>query len=267
MKKTSIKHYVLFVMGGLVFILLTVSQILAQPSSCQIGDRATGLVSAKDTITKFGNTVNGQAVCIKETDQAAFVSYKLPTYDDLKSIYYDQANPSDPPLNKTALTCNPCTQSNIPMTGGLNRLYFIPNNLNIDANLSGTGESGVVFVKENLSINQNITYGGPNSGVVFVVGGDINISKDADRIDAVLISQGTICTAYEAGGCPAANINAPQLLINGSLISLDSTKPIKFRRQLTDNTQPAEKIHYEPKYLVILRNVFADALQKWSEIQ
>ncbi|MBI3109467.1 hypothetical protein HYZ06_00300 [Candidatus Daviesbacteria bacterium] len=226
-----------------------------------------GLISTSDISGSSNKFANQSGTCAIDQSKIRFAPFKIPTYDDLKSIYYDQVNSSDPPLNKTALTCNPCTQSNIPMTGGLNRLYFIPNNLNIDANLSGTGESGVIFVKENLSINQNITYGGPNSGVVFVVGGDINISKDADRIDAVLISQGTICTAFDGSTCPPSNITTSQLLINGSLVSLDLAKPIKFRRNLTDNSQPGEKIHYEPKYLVILRNLFADTYQKWSEIQ
>ncbi|MBI2334640.1 hypothetical protein HYU96_02455, partial [Candidatus Daviesbacteria bacterium] len=124
----------------------------------------------------------------------------------------------------------------------------------------------VVFVDGSLLFDTNFTYGGPGSGMVFVVKGDVNIEKAVTRVDAVIISEGTICTSYDKVGNSCSDSNVP-LLINGSLISLNQAKPILFRRRLADNSLPAEKIVWQPKYLVILKDLFADTYQKWSEIQ
>lgn len=134
----------------------------------------------------------------------------------------------------------------------------------------------VIFVTGNLAINKNISHPDKNSGVVFVVKGDVNIAQNVTQIDAAIISSGTICTAYDtiAANCPSINVPGSQpLVVNGSLISIkqsapsDPVPPIQFKRSLSDNTNPAETIIYQPKYLVILRGYLADTYQRWSEIQ
>ncbi len=61
-------------------------------------------------------------------------------------------------------------------------------------------------------------------------------------------------------------MTAQQLVINGSLISLNADTPIQFKRNLADNISAAEKINHEVKYLVLLRNLFSDTLERWSEV-
>ncbi|MBI2074479.1 MAG: hypothetical protein HYT83_01435, partial [Candidatus Levybacteria bacterium] len=93
--------------------------------------------------------------------------------------------------------------------------------------------------------------------------GNVYIHQAITRFDGVIISSGTICTAaiYSSWNysysCPYTNIRAPQLVINGSLISLNESKPIQFRRTLdpaagiNNTNSPAEQINHQVKYLVI----------------
>lgn len=174
----------------------------------------------------------------------------------------------------TAASCPALNQNCIPFDGSTDHIYLINGDLTVNGNNTGTN-SGVVFVEGNLNFNQNYTYGSALTGTVFVVSGDVNIHIDVTRIDAVIISNGIICTAFDGGICPGSNIVAQPLIINGSLISIKQPNPadinppplpIRFRRSLAVNSAAAEIINHQVKYLVILRNLFSDTWQKWSEI-
>lgn len=247
-------------------------------------NRATGLVTTKvlDPYSIFGTS----GPCIKDS-LAAFVQFRIPTYANLKSIYYDQSKATnkisvDPPVGQT-------TQTGLlaSLLSGTDKSILVNGGLTIDStNNIFTGATTpipvVVFVQNDLNIKSNILYAkdDKNAGLVFVVSGDVNIDKSVTEINAVIISTGQICTAYDfsATACPSTNVTSPQLTINGNLISLwvhDAATPtedkkIKFRRTLTANDNsidPAEKIQSEAKYLVIMRNVFASPIQKWMEIK
>lgn len=152
-------------------------------------------------------------------------------------------------------------------TPTVNKLYYITGDLIINSNIT-INETGIIFVGGNFTIDTNLTHTGSNAGLVFIVKGDVVISPSVTRIDAVIMSSGRI---YDAGsGCShSLPVSASQLVINGSLISLDNNNKIEFCRSLGANntTTPAEKINQQPKYLVILRDLYSDTLQKWSEIQ
>ncbi len=267
------------------------SPAFAQNCSSSYSSRVQeGLISSPQISagSKLGTT---SGACITDP-KAAFAPYKIPSFDDLRSLYYDQAKPSTS-ITKTDRIGDkngqPFDQGDIPMTTGSDHLYFIKKttptssdgNLNISSNISGN-QTGVVFVERDLNITSQISDGTPNGtanwGLVFVVKGNVNISQDVTRIDAIIISEGIICTAYNASSsnCLDGTTVTPQLIINGSLISIDqidqcpptgSNCPIKFRRNLNNNSIPAEKINHQVKYLVILRNLFSDTFQRWSEIQ
>lgn len=122
---------------------------------------------------------------------------------------------------------------------------------------------GVIFVNGNLNIKNNMGYGFNNAakGMVFIVSGDIRISSSIINLSGVYISYGEICTAYNFTGnsCPTDYVTASALRVDGSFISL-GVAPIKFRRQLSDNTSPAEEITFREKYLVILKDFLAKDL-------
>lgn len=228
---------------------------------------ANGLVSTPELSSNF---VNSSGACIIDP-KAAFAPYRLPTFDDLKSLYYTQAKSSST-VNKVSPLDESSTnfgQFNSSMQRSkLDSIFFVNGNLIIsNPNFSSNSKkTALIFVKGNIDVNANITYGDTDFGLVLVVEGDVNIDPSVTRIDAIIISGGTIYTA----GANCSNLNpvlTSQLVINGSLISLTDATPIKFCRTLTDTSQPAEQINHQVKYLVILRDLMSDTFQRWSEIQ
>ena len=265
------RKFIILITIIIVIIFILKIPAFAQTSTCGTGTaRATGLVSTPNLTSgsKFG-TSGG---CIIDP-KAAFVPFKIPNYDELKSIYYTQSK-----TTKVLITGD-ATQTNLNFTA--DSVYNITGNLNLSGNPPVTAvKTGVVFVEGDLNITGNYCYGSScptgtvssSVGTVFVVKGNVYIDQSLSvlRVDAVIISQGIICTAADFSTtpqtCPATNVSAAQLEVNGSLISLNDASPIKFRRTLPDNTRPAEKIIHQVKYLVILRNLYSDTIQKWSEI-
>lgn len=287
-----------FIFIVFLFLLLyptpyTLTSVNAAYSCTQSG---TPLLNGLASTPNLGkNLVNSSGVCVIDP-KAAFAPQLIPTFDNLKSVYYTQAKPISS-ITKHAPLPSDRTQNDIPMTGTTDHIYYIQKigtndgNLTINSNISGSN-TGIVFVDGNLNINSSISdntsNGSGNYGLVFIVAGNINIAQSVTRIDAIIVSSGIICTISDNTAnpptCPAANVTSPKLIINGSLISIYKDKPqivtcssnpsqsgcpiIKFRRVLVDNTtQPSEQINLQIKYLIILRHLFSDTFQRWSETQ
>lgn len=271
----------------LTIILLTIYTAVSKTGAESIvncgtsgATKADGLVS---TIQIDGGFKTSSGACVVD-NKAAFSPINIPNFASLKSLYFDQVRRSASVTKHTPLVGN-STHDDIhtpeaarrwrdgPMPPGRGNLFYIKKSGPSDGNLDITGPIKgsypvVVFVEGNLNIgsipDNKLIYGDSNSGLVFVVGGNVNIHKDVTQIDAVIISAGIICTAYDGSACPTENLTLSKLTINGSLISLSA--PIQFKRSLIDNSQPAEVINHQVKYLVILRDLMSDTLQKWSEI-
>lgn len=258
-----------------------------------------GLISAP-SISGFST---GGGVC-NQDPSSAFASYAFENkfnYLALKSLYYTQAKQISS-VTKHSPLIGDKTQADIPMTAGTDHLYYIQKtspfstdgNLNLSANMSGS--TSIVFVDGNLIINTNYCYSttcplgvgvvNPLTGIVFIVQGDVYIDPAVNRIDAIIISAGKIYTAatYPSTCDHNLPVSTNQLVINGSLISIykDSKQVpicsptpypagcpmIEFCRTLSaGNTAPSELINHQVKYLVLLRNILSDTLQRWSEIQ
>ncbi len=244
----------------------------AQSTNCSGGSttsRAEGLVTTPALAGIF-NTSSGR--CITNEQRAAFVSFKIPTYEDLKSIYYTQSKPRStvtkhPPV--ASLSDLPNSRVNVGET--TDHIYSFTGDLNITSPSDFSGNNtGIIFIDKNLNFgpllpSNKFKQGTKDSGIVFVVGGDVVIDSSLTDIDGVIIASGTIYTA--GSGCGTSSVQTTkQLVINGSLVSLNDTKPIKFCRKLADNSKAAEKVNWDPKYLSLLKDIFADSLQKWSEV-
>lgn len=186
-----------------------------------------------------GSASSDTGVCVFGDDKVRFLPFRIPTYEDLKSIYYDQSKSK-------------------------NNLTYIPG----DFNAGNAGGSGIriIFVDGNLNFTEDYTYGSGSTGTVFGVKGDVNIASNVTQVNGVLISSGTIYTA--GAGCTTNSVVTAPLTINGSLIALNESRPIQFCRNLQANnaTQAAETINHQVKYLVILKDLFSETLQKWGEI-
>ncbi len=290
MKRIQNLHF-LFILLSFSFFLFPFSftpPTSAQtPGACSSNPVATIVQDGLVSTPSLGNNnlVTSTGICIIDS-KAAFAPYKIPSYDDLKSLYYTQAKssatvtkyiPTNPPSGS-----NDVYESSVTLNDS-NVLYFVNGNL-----IKRAGQSfgcsncnsgvGLVFVERDLTINSNIIR--RSGGFVFVVKGNVNINPSVTEINAVIISGGTICTSADFTDpanptCPSGTVaNSSQLVINGSLISLKqppadnpTASYIRFRRSLADNTLPAEKIIHDVKYLVILRNLMSDTVQRWSEIQ
>ncbi len=263
-----------------IIFIIAITFILKSPlhaQSCAPGVNPLavgGLISAPRASSGYGG--DSSNVCILDP-KAAFAPFKIPLFKELKSLYFDQAK-STSSVNKHSPINGSATNTDIPFNDSPfhpYHLYDIKGDLTISTS-NTSGGSGIVFVEGNLNFTGSYCYAvgcgsattAPLTGTVFVVAGNVNISTAVTRIDAVIISAGTICTAADSSNPPQCLPNVPSqpLVINGSLISLTNTAPIKFNRTLSNNSQPSEKINHQIKYLVILRNTLVLTLQKWSEL-
>lgn len=248
----SIKFFFLLI----IFYLLsfTIKTALAvNKAACSVGtpERTTGFVTASDFASgsKFYTSSSGGCLVDSTT---IFAPFKIPTFADWEVKFYDR---SKFPSKATSLSSWNFTQSG---------LYKITGNLTANTKPTGSGTQ-VIFVKGNLNITtKNLDYH-PNDalgGLIFIVEKDINIDQSVQTIDALLISFGSICTAHNGTSCPTNFFQTSQLLINGSLISLNTQDPnaLKFRRTLSNNNSPAERVNYQPKYLALLKDFLAEPL-------
>lgn len=153
------------------------------------------------------------------------------------------------------------------------KLYWVDGNLTLELESNITvNNTGVIFVDGDLFINSNQTNNISTTGLVFIVQGKIYVKPEVTEINAFMISFGGFCSAYQPSLYPdncqdLTDTTQQQLVINGSVISLSRTETPQFVRQKTTPTTAAETINYQPKYLVILKDIFARDLKIWQEVQ
>lgn len=272
------------------------SKVIAQCSPVDSGEIRVdrGLISANNQAPFSPKSAVSSVYCVSGSG-AIIPDWALIKYKDLKTLYYDQAKTG---LSKTRLTGN---QNNISLSTP-EGLYWVTstsgnreatdNDLIINTN-PATDKTGVIFVDGDLLINSAIMHPSNTTGLVFIVQGRILINRSVAQVDAFLISYGQklgptpatdtnampFCSAWDGSSrdlinCVDDATNPVRLTINGSVISLNTELPGRlaqapqFVRQKSDATlQPAEIINYQPKYLVILKNIFSRDLKIWKEVQ
>lgn len=228
---------------------------------CKSGPiRATGLVVSPSLTGSFSTL----GACVIDPQAAPFLPFRIPTYEDLKSLYYTQAKSA---IRKEQIQGSP----NQGDQGQFASAFSQNDIVLVDGDLSGINisvnpnKASVIFIERKLTFGRDLTYNNNDSGLVFVVKEDVIIEPQVTQIDAVIISSGNIYTAGENCTVNSFQTSNP-LVINGSLISLstDSSKKIHFCRKVSG--EAGEIINHQPKYLVILRNIYSDILHRWSEI-
>ncbi len=262
MKSKLLKLYLFSLMLLFLMFLNTVPTSAQSCATPPPGTQAlaNGLVSAKSLESTVYTTTGS---CIVGNEASIFLEQakiKFDSYDNLKKLFYDQSK-----FATKSTTLPP----SFAFSGS--SLYYINSDLTVNSNASGNGVI-IIFVDGDLTISTpTLSYADSDStsGLVFIVKGDINIAPTVTQINAVLISEGDICTGYSSGTCPSSYQLGSALTINGSLISINpdtSTNHIKFVRTLSDNSVgAAESVNAQPKYLVILKEILATDLTIVSE--
>lgn len=227
-----------------------------------------GLISAP-SISGFSTS---SGVC-NQDPSSAFAPYAFErkfNYPALKSLYFDQSKLTSKVEHNGSSTGE--SQLRTDLNTDEKNLVYINGDLGMNSDIAGS-TTAIVFVKGDLifaSPMTQFTYGDASSGIVFIVQGNVFIDPVVEKIDAVIISAGTIYTAATYPLTCGLPVSTKKLVINGSLISLTEAKPIKFCRTIltgTGNVEPSELINHQVKYLVLLRNILSDTLQRWTEIQ
>lgn len=173
-----------------------------------------------------------------------------PTFDGLVGLY----------LNKAAL---------LPGGGGAlaSGVYYVNGNLTYTGNYSFNGPVAIIVRGGNLYVENNLQISGNQSGVVFMVDGDINIRDTVTEADGIYIARNTFRSAY--------NLSVPtftdQLVIDGAVYSYSgfSLDRIIDPGSGSGNAvadEPGELINYEPKYLIIFDDLLAVSGTTWSEV-
>lgn len=257
----------------LSLILFPTPSTLAQscPSAGQGASRIqleNGFLSVRDFQGQASTKFQASDKCIIGA-QASVPQFSIPTYAEMKSLYITQNKLVTPFILSGSQTF---TNSNPTITGNATSIYSInqtdtdPGNLTVDQNFKTSGKAVVViFVDGDLAINDNIDDTN-DSGVLFVVQKEVRIASPVTRVNAYIITHGGFCSSWGSGSCTSSE---GKLTINGSVISFssDPLKQPQFKRTNDLNTDPSEEIVYQPKYLVLLKPIFAKTLQIWSETQ
>lgn len=115
------------------------------------------------------------------------------------------------------------------------------------------GNSVVIFVTGNLTINGNITLVG-KSFLGFVVSGNITVNPAVTNMDGVFINNGT----FDSGS------GATQLTVNGTVVAGN----IDLGRDMGANndTTPGEVFNYSPKLLFSMPADFMGMNINWQEV-
>jgi len=95
------------------------------------------------------------------------------------------------------------------------------------------------------------------SGTIFVVKGDVLVSRSVSTIDGFFIVDGTFNSSYNGG------------FVGNSLKVFGGVKATRFefnRSFFAFKTDPSEEIIFDPKYLIDFTSIFGNANIRWSEI-
>lgn len=276
----KIKIVVLAITTLLLTIL--VQRVLAQ-SLCPSNTRAcNGLVTTPNSPpTSVFNTNLG--TYIENVPQAALPTFELQSYDDLKTIYFNKNKNLD--IEKITVSDTSSADQGIfarATTTPTQGSSFYLKNASLAINEPITGVPGfkdnrsyIVFIDGDLNIRSDLNYAidtaHPNRSLSLVVKGNVNIDSSVHHVDAAIFAEGrnpggfsySICTVSVANSCSdrgLAPADLNPLVINGSLVALNANYPIIFRRNLVNNTTAAEQINTQPKYLVLLKELFSQTL-------
>lgn len=146
--------------------------------------------------------------------------------------------------------------------------------MSVGATNMATAGNWIIFVDGNLTVTGNITVGASTT-LVFIVSNNVTINTNVTQADGVYVAGGTFADYDNAAG-KARNTAPYQLVINGAvyahafdLSSFLSNLPACVAALPTncDNSvTPADKVNFQPKYLVVLSQLIGSPAVSWQEV-
>ena len=122
----------------------------------------------------------------------------------------------------------------------------------------------VIFVDGNMTIDNNISINA-NSGIIFIVSGDITVDATVDEIAGMFITDGTFYSRDVITCALNPSHDDDRLVINGAVYAFGD---LCFTRDLgaSNENTPAELINYEPKYLYLFQEIVGDPTVIYREV-
>lgn len=159
-----------------------------------------------------------------------------------------------------------------PTCGNFNKpsISYCNGNFAYDSTKTAPTVDQVVFVDGDLTISQNLILAS-NVALVFVVRGQIIVNLSVTEIDGVFISQEGFTDSDQTATNSGLNSNDYFLTVKGAVYTDAIGGSLSLKRFFTgpyNNTIPADKFIFDPKYLVKpgLVSIIGVKSIKWSEI-
>jgi|GEM_PF-5421632 len=151
---------------------------------------------------------------------------------------------------------------------------------NYEGGFVWTGGPAVIFIDGDLTINNSVYMKDDTTGLIFVVSGKITVTSSATNpipnLEGVFISYGKFNTSSYSDKCLTDPTALPSfrnaLTIKGAVYSLSKDPNTTcFTRNIgkaadINQTPPAERIIYDPKYLVLFRGLLGNIVTNEQEI-
>lgn len=125
-----------------------------------------------------------------------------------------------------------------------------------DITLSGSKQL-VIYVNGDLRINHNLVFNN-DSGIIFVVKGNLQIAPSPDRVDGVYLVDKTINTSEYDSPTPLVVYGSYYVSRNGKIFG-------QSRKSLNANI-PSEHFIFEPKYLILFSQALGRSSFVWKEV-
>ncbi len=202
------------------------------------GDNTDGLIETQGGIINFFSSSKDW----KTRNSPAPINYD---YDD----YLDMVT------GTTAITNNTLrTTSGVYLING----NFVINNQSTPNNYDDNTFNQIVFINGDLTVERDIEVANASTAL-FIVKGNVKISKQVETLGIAIITDGSFNTAYNVSEDEASRT----LKLNG----IYHADTFIFQRTLqgTNNSDtPSEDFTYEPKYLIQLKDFFTKSSVEWK---
>jgi hypothetical protein len=218
------------------------------------GEKGVARVKGDGTIFINGYTVSSTEDWQVKNDSLSAKSY-LDFYQKLKDKITETLNAGDSALRNILPHLNGSSDPTIAL---------VTTDLVIDTAGGYNHGVAIVLVEGNLTIEKDVTVSdNPQpSALMFIVKGNITIDPSVNRLDGVYFAEKDFHTGTTGAG------NDGRLVGNGMwFVSPNGTFYLdRNLGGLNNAVTPAEVVHFEPKYLLLLMNLLGEPKYSWQEI-